>query len=419
MAEKPGKNAFLFVLVCVALQMIAFGIIIPVIPDLLEELIDLPATEAVRWGGQLTAVFALFNFLFGPLLGNLSDRYGRRVILLGSTAMLALDFVIMGLAETVGILFLGRILAGMSSATISTANAYIADTTSPENRGKAFGLIGASFGIGFTLGPVIGGILGDIDTRLPFFAAAGLGALNFIYGWFVLPESLKPEDRRAFEWKRANPFGAIKHFSKLPKVGWFILALGIMQFAHIVYPSTWNFHGAIRYKWSASEIGYSLALVGIGAAVVQAGLIGRFIKRFGAVKTALIGLFFNAFAMMAFAFAHAPLWAYLIIPISAIGGVTTPAMNAVMSSQTPKDAQGELQGAVASLQSFGLIFGPLVMTETLRGFSVETAPVYFPGAAFALASILVMLALIPFFAGVKANGVPLSTKKGDPQKAAS
>ncbi len=418
MVKPPGKNAFLFVLICVALQMIAFGIIIPVIPGLLKELTDLPAEEAIRWGGQLTATFALFNFLFGPLLGNLSDRYGRRAILLASTGTLALDFFIMGLAETVGILFLGRALAGMSSATFSTANAYIADTTAPENRGKAFGMVGAAFGIGFTLGPVIGGLLGDIHTRLPFFAAGALGIVNLIYGWFVLPESLKLEDRRPFDIRRANPFGALKHFSKLPKVGWFILSMGTLQFAHIVFPSTWNFHGDIRYGWSAGQIGASLALVGVGAAVVQAGLMGEFIKRLGPVKTALFGFTVSILTMMAFAFADTPFWVYLIIPISALAGVTSPALNAIMSAQTPKDAQGELQGAVASLQSFGLIFGPLVMTETLRTFSVEGAPIHFPGAAFALASILVVLALIPFFAGVRANGVPIK-EKGDPQKAAS
>jgi len=398
--------------------MVAFGIIIPVVPGLLKELTDLPASEAVRWGGQLTATFAVFNFLFTPLLGNLSDRYGRRVILLASTGTLAIDFFIMGLAQTVGILFLGRALAGMSSATFSTANAYIADTTPVEERGKAFGMIGAAFGIGFTIGPVIGGLLGEVDTRLPFFAAGALCILNFLYGWFVLPESLKPEDRRAFDIKRANPFGALGHFSKLPKVGWFMLALGIMQFAHIVFPATWNFYGDIRYGWGAGEIGLSLAAVGIGAAIVQAGLMGHFIKRLGAVKTALFGFTISALTMMAFAFASAPFWVYLIIPISALGGVTAPAMNAVMSAQTPKDAQGELQGAVASLQSFGLIFGPIVMTETLRAFSREEAAVNFPGAAFALASVLVAMALIPFFAGVRANHVPLN-EKGDPDKAAS
>ena len=417
MEKTPGKNAFLFVLVCVALQMVAFGIIIPVIPDLLEELTDLPASEAVRWGGQLTATFAVFNFLFGPLLGNLSDRFGRRPVLLASVATLALDFFIMGMAQTVGILFLGRAMAGMSSATFSTANAYVADTTAEEDRGKAFGMIGASFGIGFTLGPAIGGILGDIDTRLPFFAAGGLCLLNFAYGLLVLPESLKPENRRAFDIRRANPFGALKHFSKLPKIGWFILAVGTLQFAHIVFPSTWNFYGKIRFGWSASEIGWSLVAVGIGSAIVQAGLMGHFIRRLGAPKTAIFGFITSAVTMMAFAFSDTPLWVYLIIPISSFAGVAMPAMNAIMTAQTPKNAQGELQGALASIQAFGLIFGPLVMTETLRAFSVEGAPIYFPGSAFVLASILVATALLPLFAGMRANGVQLN-KKGGPDQAA-
>ena len=418
MEKSPGKNAFLFVLVCVTLQMIAFGIIIPVIPDLLEELTTLPASEAVRWGGQLTATFAVFNFLFGPLLGNLSDRYGRRIILLASVGTLALDFFIMGMAQTVGVLFLGRAMAGMSSATFSTTNAYIADTTAEEDRGRAFGMVGAAFGIGFTLGPAIGGLLGDIHTRLPFFAAGGLCILNFIYGLFVLPESLKPENRRPFDIRRANPFGALKHFSKLPKVGWLILALGIMQFAHIVFPSTWNFYGKIRFGWSAGEIGWSLVAVGIGAAIVQAGLMGYFIKHFGAAKTALFGFITSAATMMMFAFAASPFWVYLVIPLSSLAGVTAPAMNAIMSAQTPDDAQGELQGAVASLQSFGLIFGPLVMTETLRAFSVENARVYFPGSAFALAAILVAIAIIPLMAGLRANKAA-AIKKGGPDKAAS
>lgn len=418
MGKPAGKNAFLFVLVCVALQMIAFGIIIPVVPDLLKELTDLPAEEAVRWGGWLAATFAVLNFLFTPLLGNLSDRYGRRAILLASTGLLALDLFIMGWAQTIGVLFLGRALAGMSSATFATANAYIADTTPLEDRGKAFGMVGASFGIGFTLGPVIGGVLGEFDTRLPFFAAGGLCLANFVYGWLVLPESLAPENRRAFDIRRANPFGALKHFSKLPKVGWFMLALGIMQFAHIVFPATWNFHGDIRYGWSAGEIGASLFIVGLGAAIVQAGLMGQFLNRLGPAKTALFGFTINSLTMLAFAFAHAPLWAYLIIPISSLGGVTGPAINAIISAQTPKDSQGELQGAIASLQSFGLIFGPIVMSETLSTFSNDTAPIYFPGAAFALAALLVAIALLPFFAGMRANKITLN-KKGDPEQAAS
>ena len=408
MARVHGKNAFAFVLVTVALDMIGFGLIIPVIPSLLQELTDLTASEVVVWGGALTATFALMNFLAGPFLGNLSDRYGRRPVLLASIGTLAIDFLIMGLSGTLAVLFIGRALAGASAATFSTANAYIADTTTPEDRGRAFGMIGAAFGIGFVVGPAIGGMLGDIHTRLPFFAAAGLAVLNFLYGWFVLPESLAPENRRPFKLSRANPFGAFKHFSKLPKVGWFIVSIGLFNFAHVVYPSTWNFHGEIRYGWGPDEIGYSLAAVGIGAAIVQAGLMGMFIKALGPVRTAFFGLIVSIVALVGFAFADVWQLVYLVILVSSLGGVTGPALNAIMSSQTPKDAQGELQGAVASIQSLGMIIAPIVMTQTLNRFSVPEAPVHFPGAAFALAAMIVLVALIPFIAGVRANREDLS-----------
>lgn len=408
MAQAHGKNAFLFVLVTVTLDMIGFGLIIPVIPNLLEELTQLTAAEAVVWGGALTTTFALMNFLAGPLLGNLSDRYGRRPVLLASIGTLALDFLIMGLADTIALLFIGRALAGVSSATFSTANAYIADVTAPENRGKAFGMVGAAFGIGFVIGPAIGGILGDIHTRLPFFAAAGLAVLNFCYGVFVLPESLAPEDRRPFKLARANPFGAFTHFSKLPKVAWFLIAMGLFQFAHVVYPSTWNFHGEIRFGWGPDEIGYSLAAVGIGAAIVQAGLMGQFIKRLGAVKTAFFGIIVSIISMIGYAFTDSGQLVYFVIAISSLGGVTGPAINAIMSSQTPKDAQGELQGALASIQSLGMIIGPIVMTQTLHAFSKPDASIQFPGAAFALAGIILAVALIPFLAGVRANAEDLS-----------
>ncbi len=405
--KKGGKNAFLFVIVCVTLDMLGFGLIVPVMPELIKELTGLEGEEAVVWGGLLTMTFALTNFLAMPTLGGLSDRFGRRPVLLASIATLAVDFLIMGFANTIWLLFLGRALAGMSSATFSTANAYIADTTDPEERGKAFGMLGAAFGIGFILGPALGGLLGMIDTRAPFFAAAAFAFANFLYGSFVLPESLRREDRRAFNLARANPFGAFRHFSRLPKVVWFIAAGGVFALAHSVYPSTWNFHGEIRYGWSSAEIGLSLALVGIGAAVVQAVLMGPMIKRLGPVRTAVFGYSVNVAALAAFAFAFQPWLVYLIIPISALGGVANPAVSTITSNLTPRDAQGELHSAVASLNALAIIISPILMTQVLHGFSAKGAPVYFPGAAFLLAAILTALAMIPLMWGIRANRAAL------------
>lgn len=401
--RKHGKNAFLFVIVCVAMDMMGFGIIIPVMPSLLEELTGQPPEETIVIAGYLMATYGILNFAAMPTIGNLSDRFGRRPVLLVSIATLGMDFIIMGLADSVWLLFIGRALTGISSATFSTANAYIADVTEPEERGKAFGMIGAAFGIGFILGPAIGGFLGSIDTRLPFFGAAVLSFLNFLYGLFVLPESLRKEDRRAFNIARANPFGAIQHFSKLPKVAWFIVAFGIFQFAHSVFPSTWNFYTEIRYDWGEAQIGLSLAMVGLGSALVQVFMIGPAIKTHGPVRTALFGILITVVACGLYSIAISGWMLYAIIPIGALGGVFGPALNQVMSGLTPRNAQGELQGATASLNAFSIIFAPLLMTQTLHAFSAPGAPVYFPGAAFLLAAILTAFALVPFLLGVRAN----------------
>lgn len=402
-SRPAGKNAFLFVVVAVALNMLSFGIIMPVMPALLAELTGEPVEIAVKANGWLAVVFAIANFIAMPLLGGLSDRYGRRPVLLLSIAMLGIDLVIMGLAPTLGILFVGRALAGFFSATVSVANAYVADVTAPEDRGRAFGLIGASFGFGFIAGPVLGGLLGEIDTRLPFFVSAGCAGLNFLYGLFVLPESLKPENRRAFSLARANPFGAVRHFSKLPRVAWFIVAIGVFQIAHAVYPTTWNYHGVSRYGWSEWEIGVSLGLVGIGSALSQAVLTGWLIKRLGPMRAAMFGLVVQMTAMIGFALAGHPWLAYLMIAVSALGGVAMPAINTITANLTPPNAQGELQGAQSSITSFTLIFSPVLMTQVFSAYTAPGAPVHFAGAAFALAATFTALAIIPFLIGVRAN----------------
>lgn len=400
---KLGKNAFMFVIVTVALNMLSFGLIMPIMPALLEDVTGLMAEDSVGYSGWLSVVFATANFLAMPILGGLSDAYGRRPILLISIAMLAIDLIIMGLAPTLAILFVARALGGLFSSTYSVANAYIADVTEPEDRGRAFGMTGAAFGFGFIFGPVLGGLLGDIHTRLPFFAAAGIAALNFLYGYFILPESLAPEDRRPIEWKRANPFGALRHFAKIPRVAWFIVAIGLYQIAHAVYPQTWSFHGEIRYGWSEFEIGLSLGAVGVGSAISQALLTGYLIKKLGPMRAACFGLAVNALALILFAFANAPWMAFAVIIVSAIGGVAMPAINTVTSSLTPRNEQGELQGAQSSVMALTLIFSPVLMTQTLKYYSGDTAPIYFPGAAFLLAAVVTLAALIPFIIGIGIN----------------
>lgn len=414
-AQAPtSKNAFFFVIVAVVLNMISFGIIMPVMPALLEEVTGLAAEESVAYSGWLSMTFAIANFFAMPIIGGLSDRYGRRPVLLASIGMLAIDLLIMAVAPTLAILFVGRFLGGMFSATYSVANAYIADVTEPEERGKAFGMMGAAFGIGFILGPVFGGLLGEVNTRLPFYVAAGIAGLNFLYGYFVLPESLREEDRRDFSIARANPFGAMVHFAKLPKVVWFIVAIFFYQIGHAVYPSTWNFHGEIRYDWSEFEIGLSLGAVGIGFAVSQALLTGPLIKRFGALNAALFGLAVNVMAYALMAFASLPWMAYAVIAVSAAGGVTMPAINTLTSNLTPRNAQGELQGAQASIMAMTLIFSPVVMSQTLKAFSVDTALIYFPGAAFLLAAIITLCAFVPFLIGAGINRRALAEAEPKP-----
>jgi DHA1 family tetracycline resistance protein-like MFS transporter len=402
-ARPHGKNAFVFVVVAVTLNMLSFGLVMPIMPSLLADLTGLPVELAAKQNGWLAMTYAVANFIAMPFLGALSDRYGRRPVLLVSIGMLGVDMLIMGLAPSVAVLFLGRALAGFFSATVSVANAYVADVTAPQDRGRAFGVLGAAFGLGFILGPVFGGLLGEIHMRLPFFVAAGIAGINFLYGLFVLPESLASENRRPVSLARANPFGAIRHFSKLPKVYWFILTIGVFQIAHAVYPSTWNYYGASRYGWSEWQIGLSLGAVGIGSALSQALLTGILIRRIGATSAAIFGISINVAAMTLFAFASEGWMIYPVIFLSALGGVTMPAINTITSNLTPANAQGELQGAQSSLMAFTLIFSPVLMTQVFASFAAPGAAIHFPGAAFLLAAGITALALLPFLRGVAAN----------------
>ena len=421
-SRKLGKNAFFFIIVTVFIDMMAFAVIMPSMPLLMAELLngkdallgakalaeggnkavlETMLSDASPWGGYITVVYAIMNFLSAPILGGLSDRFGRRPILLISIGTLAIDFLIMGFAHSIWLLFLGRILSGISGATHSTAAAYIADVTEPQQRGQAYGMLGAAFGLGFILGPAIGGFLGQFDPRFPFFASAALAAVNFCYGMFVLPESLDHEHRRRFDWKRANAFGTFAHLAKVPYLAWFMVALGLFNFAHWVYPATFSYFGAVRYGWDPAMLGWSLAAVGVGSAIVQGGLVGPIIKRFGATNTTVFGFLVCVVTFAAYAAAIEGWMVFVIIPFGALAGVLGPAMNQIMTTRTPKNAQGELQGAIASVQSIANIFAPLAMTQTFHYFTSPATPVYFAGAAFTLASIFCAISLLPLVRGLR------------------
>jgi DHA1 family tetracycline resistance protein-like MFS transporter len=419
--RKLGKNAFFFIIVTVFIDMMAFAVIMPSMPELMAELLygkdalleakslavagtKLPLeamlSNAAPWGGYITMVYAIMNFLSAPILGGLSDRFGRRPILLISIGTLAIDFVIMGFAHAIWLLFLGRVLSGISGATHSTAGAYIADVTEPHQRAQAYGMLGAAFGLGFILGPAIGGFLGQFDARFPFFASAGLAFINFCYGFFVLPESLGHEHRRKFDWRRANAFGTFAHLAKVPYLAWFMLALGLFNFGHWVYPATFSYFGAVRYGWDPAMLGWSLAAVGVGSAIVQGVLVGPVIKQFGPTRTTVFGFLICTVTFAAYAAATQGWMVFLIIPFGALAGVIGPSINQIMSVRTPKNAQGELQGAIASVQSLANVFAPLVMTQTFHYFTAPGAPVFFPGAAFTLASIVCAISLLPLMRGL-------------------
>ncbi|HSM42438.1 MAG TPA: TCR/Tet family MFS transporter [Afifellaceae bacterium] len=400
-ATPVRKNAVLFVFVTVLLDAIGIGIIIPVMPDLLTELSDLPLSDAAYWGGYLAFTYALMQFLCSPTVGNLSDRFGRRPVLLASLAALCIDYVVMGLAQTLWLLFLTRIVAGIAGSTYSTANAYVADVTPAEKRAQNFGLMGAGFGLGFVFGPVIGGLAGEYGTRIPFFAAAALAGLNVAYGLFVLPESLKPEKRRGFSWARANPLGVARRIAAVPMLAWFFVAVFLFDLAHFVYPAVWSFYTKEAFAWSSAEIGLSLAVVGIGFAIVQGWLIRRILPALGETRTAIAGFAINAVGMALIAFASAGWMIYALMPLTALGAIVPPALTGTMSNRIPDDAQGELQGAMSSIAGITMIITPLVMTQLFGQFTARDGLPYFPGAPFLAAALLMAAAIPPFVLGLR------------------
>jgi DHA1 family tetracycline resistance protein-like MFS transporter len=396
-----GKRALVFIAVTVLLDTIGFGLIMPVQPALLVELTGESVSRVATYGGWLAFVYAVMQFLFAPVLGNLSDRYGRRPVLLFAIGSLGIDYLIMGFAPTLTWLFVGRTLAGIAGASFTPAYAYIADISPPERRAQSFGVIGAMFGVGFIVGPALGGLLGGLGPRAPFFAAAALSLANVTYGLFVLPESLPPEKRRPFDWKRANPVGTLAQMRKHPVVLGVLGALFLWMVAHQVMPATWSFYTKDRFGWSEATIGASLALAGLIVVVAQATLLRLVVPRLGERRAALMAIVIAGIGYVGYSTATAGWMMFAWLSTWFFGAIMMPTTNALMSHRVAPDAQGELQGAVASLFSLSSIVGPPLMTQLFSRFASPDARVHFPGAAFLAAGLLAGACFVVYLAATR------------------
>lgn len=398
--ERTGfrnRNALLFVLISVAINAIGFGIMLPVLPDLIKTLTGLENNQAALHLSGMTFIFALMQFICMPIVGGLSDAFGRRPIMLVSIGALALDYLMMAIAPTVAILYLGRAISGAFGATFSTANAYISDTTPPEKRAQNFGLVGAVFGFGFIIGPVIGGWLGEFGPRVPFAAASAICALNFIYGVLVLPETHKPEKRRPFQLSRSNPMGAVKSLRQIQGVGGLMLVFFLLALAHTVYPSTYTLSTQEALGWSPADVGNSLGAFGLASLFVQGYLIRIIIPKTGLFKAATIGMIGASLAYIILGNANQGWIVYAAGPFAALAGLYGPTLTNMMSMRIDETGQGELQGAIGAAQGLAMMIGPLVLGFVFFIFADrETSPIYLPGAPFLVAALLSILALLVF-----------------------
>ncbi|WKW47640.1 TCR/Tet family MFS transporter [Myroides sp. JBRI-B21084] len=401
MMSSKKSAAIGFIFITMLIDIIGIGIIIPVIPKLLQELNHSDISEAAQLGGWLAFAYAFTQFLCAPLMGSLSDKYGRRPVLLISLMAFAVDYLVLATAPNVSWLFIGRIIAGITGASISTAMAYISDVSTPENKAKNFGLIGAAFGIGFIIGPVIGGLLGQYGSRVPFYAAAALCFVNFIYGYFVLPESLKPEKRRAFEWKAANPIGSLLRLKKFPTIISLVAAMFFMYFASHAVHGNWSFYTMYRFNWDERMVGISLGVIGLLVAIVQGGLVRYVNPRIGNGKSILIGFSLNTLGLLLIAFAAQQWMIFVFLIPYCMGGLAGPAIQSEITNHIPANEQGQIQGTLASLNSATATFGPLAMTSVFYYFTHNSAPFKFPGAPFILAFFLMLCAIVFAYKGLK------------------
>lgn len=391
MPASSRKAALGFIFVTALIDFIGFGIIIPVMPDLIEQMIHGDLSQATRYAGWLLLAYAGMQFIFAPIIGGLSDKFGRRPVLLFSLFGFGIDYLFLAFAPTIQWLFVGRIVAGITGASFTTASAYIADISTPEKRAQNFGLLGAAFGLGFIIGPALGGQLGELGPRVPFIASAALTLLNWLYGFFVLPESLPKENRRNFDWKRANPLGSLKHLQKYPAVSGLVGSLVLIYIAIHAVQSTWPYYNKFKFHWNKPMIGYSLAFVGLMIAIVQAGLIRVIIPKLGQSKSLYTGLFLYGLGMLLYGLATQSWMMFAFTVIYCLGGIAGPALQGIISSHVPANAQGELQGALTSLMSVTTIVGPPIMTNLFAYFTEKDAPMQFPGAPFIAGAAMIMV----------------------------
>ena len=389
-----SKLPIFVIFTTVVLDSMGIGIIIPVMPALFA---DVTGTEKISdiaiWGGLLASTFALMQFIFGPILGALSDRYGRKPILLLALFVMAAYYLLMGFAQTLWLLFLGRLIGGITAATHATANAYMADISSPEEKAARFGMLGAGFGLGFVLGPLIGGLLGEWGPRAPFFAAAMLAAANGVLCYLVLKESLKTKNRREFMWYRANPIGAILDLRKFEGIYSLLLVFLLFTIGTSIYAAIWPFFTVERFSWSPGMIGISLTIYGVCFAIVQGVLVRPVIKIWGEKKTIIIGFCFEFSAMVTFAFLTDGKILIILIPLASLGVLAQPAIQAILSKSVGDDRQGAIQGVASSLNAIAMVITPITMTWILAVFSDKTANYYFPGMPFLFSALMVLLCL--------------------------
>ena len=389
-----SKLPIFVIFTTVVLDSMGIGIIIPVMPALFAEVTGSEKISDIAiWGGLLASTFALMQFIFGPILGALSDRYGRKPILLLALFVMAAYYLLMGFAQTLWLLFLGRLIGGVTAATHATANAYIADISSPEEKAARFGMLGAGFGLGFVLGPLIGGLLGEWGPRAPFFAAAMLAAANGVLCYFVLKESLKTKNQREFMWYRANPIGAILDLRKFEGIYSLLLVFLLFTIGTSIYAAIWPFFTVERFSWSPGMIGISLTIYGVCFAIVQGVLVRPAIKIWGEKKTIIIGFCFEFSAMVTFAFLTDGKILIILIPLASLGVLAQPAIQAILSKSVGDDRQGAIQGVASSLNAIAMVITPITMTWILAVFSDKTAKYYFPGMPFLFSALMVLLCL--------------------------